>query len=324
MSWAAVAGGGLAAAGAVAGSAISSKAASKAANAAGETADAQVNLARETRDIVREDQRPYTEAGYSALDALMSLTGIQRPASVRNAAQFGMPDPETAGPYGGVSARPNDFEVQQAFQKYRGRRATKEEVNYYTNRRGRGDQLFADVIGNSVLYAQEQEARQAPAGEPGTATNPTPEQMLKADPGYQTRLKEGALTLEKGAAARGGLLSGGSGRALTRYAQDYASNEYQNVYNRISNIAGLGQVAVGNSSNAALNYGNQAAGAVDNAGYTRASSYVAKGNSWANALNQIGQLGGRVDWGALGRRPSNSGFDPAGYNSPTYNDVFGG
>src|SRR5712692_2716617 len=50
------------------------------------------------------------------------------------------------------------------------------------------------------------------------------------DPGFQFRLQQGEQALERSAAARGNLLSGGTAKALTQYGQDYASNEYGNVY----------------------------------------------------------------------------------------------
>jgi len=53
---------------------------------------------------------------------------------------------------------------------------------------------------------------------------------VEASPGYQTRLDTGRLTRERAASARGTLSSGGTLKALERYAQDYASNEYSNVY----------------------------------------------------------------------------------------------
>jgi hypothetical protein len=52
------------------------------------------------------------------------------------------------------------------------------------------------------------------------------------DPGYQARLALGQQGLERSAAARGTLLTGGTLKDLNQYAQDYASNEFQNVYNR--------------------------------------------------------------------------------------------
>ena len=52
------------------------------------------------------------------------------------------------------------------------------------------------------------------------------------DPGYAFRLQQGQQALQRGAAAGGGAFSGGTLAALTRYGQDYASNEYNNVYQR--------------------------------------------------------------------------------------------
>lgn len=51
-------------------------------------------------------------------------------------------------------------------------------------------------------------------------------------PGFQFRLKEGLSALERSAAAKGTLLTGGTLKDLNSWAQDYASNEYDKVYNR--------------------------------------------------------------------------------------------
>jgi hypothetical protein len=51
-------------------------------------------------------------------------------------------------------------------------------------------------------------------------------------PGYQFRLSQGVQALERGAVARGRQLSGAQGKALTRFGQDYASNEYDNFLRR--------------------------------------------------------------------------------------------
>ena len=51
------------------------------------------------------------------------------------------------------------------------------------------------------------------------------------DPGYAFRLAEGQKALQRSEAANG--ISGGAAiKAADRYSQDYASNEYSNVYNR--------------------------------------------------------------------------------------------
>lgn len=55
---------------------------------------------------------------------------------------------------------------------------------------------------------------------------------LYEDPGYKARLLEGEQSRNRLASAQGTVLSGGSAKALARYNQDYASNEFANMYGR--------------------------------------------------------------------------------------------
>jgi hypothetical protein len=61
----------------------------------------------------------------------------------------------------------------------------------------------------------------------------------QADPGYAFRLSEGQKALDRSAAARGGLISGGALKAATRFGQDLGSQEYSNAYNRYRDTQGL-------------------------------------------------------------------------------------
>jgi hypothetical protein len=116
------------------------------------------------------------------------------------------------------------------------------------------------------------------------------------DPGFQARMKMGTDAIQRSAASRGTLLTGGLLKGLDRYAQDYASNEYGNVYNRAlgqyqqaygifnnnqSNLFNrLGQLgSVG--ENAAAGVGNAQIGAGD----ARAQGSIAQGNIWGNTIN---------------------------------------
>jgi hypothetical protein len=121
---------------------------------------------------------------------------------------------------------------------------------------------------------------------------------FQKDPGYDFRMSEGQRALERGAAARGGLMSGGALKAITRYGQDYASNEFNNAYNRFNadrdqkynkyaGMAGVGQAATNQigqmGQNYASNYGNNVMGA--------ANAQGAAGMAAANANSQmIGNL----------------------------------
>src|SRR5688572_14429051 len=54
---------------------------------------------------------------------------------------------------------------------------------------------------------------------------------FQKDPGYDFRMQEGMKALERGANARGGLMGGAAGKAMARYGQDYASNEWDKARN---------------------------------------------------------------------------------------------
>lgn len=136
---------------------------------------------------------------------------------------------------------------------------------------------------------------------------------LTQDPGYAFRLSEGMKALERSAAARGGLLSGGTLKGIQRYGQDLASQEYQNAYNRaltqynaamqreatgynrLAALAGIGQTATGQQTAAltgmggaigqtAANLGNLYMGAGQAAGQARASGYLGTANTLTGAL----------------------------------------
>jgi hypothetical protein len=160
-----------------------------------------------------------------------------------------------------------------------------------------------------------------PWSEPFQAPTDVTEQ---SDPGFQFRLKQGQEALERSAAARGNLLTGGTAKDLTNYAQDYASNEYNNVYNRalnqyqqrynifqqnqanqfnrLASLTGLGQTSAGqlssagqNAANSAssilMNSGQQIGNALNDAAAARASGYMGSGNAWNGVLGGLGDLG---------------------------------
>ena len=129
---------------------------------------------------------------------------------------------------------------------------------------------------------------------------------FQADPGYAFRLSEGTKALERSAAARGGLLSGATGKALTRFSQDYGSQEYTNAFNRyqtnranllqpLQSLAGqgqstantignYGQTMVGDINQSLSNYGTNASNALIGGANARASGYVGQANALSSAL----------------------------------------
>ena len=119
--------------------------------------------------------------------------------------------------------------------------------------------------------------------------------QYKADPGYAFRLSEGQKALDRQAAARGGLISGGALKAATRYGQDMGSQEYMNAFNRyqteraallnpLQSLAGVGQTTASNLGSAGQSYGAGASEAYMGGANARASGYVGGANALTSGL----------------------------------------
>jgi hypothetical protein len=142
---------------------------------------------------------------------------------------------------------------------------------------------------------------------------------FNADPGYAFRLSEGQKALDRQAAARGGLISGGALKAAQRYGQDMGSQEYQNAYNRAltgynsgvasenqlynrqAGLAGIGQTSTNLTNQAGQNYstgvGNSLGAYGTNAGNNmmaganaRASGYVGGANALTGGLSNAANI----------------------------------
>lgn len=136
---------------------------------------------------------------------------------------------------------------------------------------------------------------------------------FKQDPGYEFRMAEGQKALERSASARGGLFSGAAGKALSRYGQDFASNEYGNAYNRfnadrdrrfgrLSSLAGIGQGATNQLISGAQNYANQGSQNIIGGGNAQAAGRIGQANAWSGAISGITKAG--MDAGAASQQNS--------------------
>ncbi len=142
-------------------------------------------------------------------------------------------------------------------------------------------------------------------------------QFSQDDPGYQFRLQEGQKALERSAAAKGAVRGGGVLRALSRYGQGMASQEYQNAFDRfqadraqrygmLSDLAKTGQVSAGQAIGAGNAYGagvsnNNMAGAEYSGNVGNRAAEVAGGMGMTGA-NQAGnfRVGGANMAGQIG------------------------
>ncbi len=161
----------------------------------------------------------------------------------------------------------------------------------------------------------------ATAQEGGGAAGPDYSAFFKS-PGYDFRFDEGLRAVDRSAAARGQLMSGGQMREVQRYGQGLASSEFGNYANRLSALAGIGQTA----TTAGGQFGAAAAGQVGTSAANIGQSIMAGGTAQAsgivganNALQQgfggavsaLQQWGGGPNWGAINQQAFNDVSNPA-------------
>lgn len=139
---------------------------------------------------------------------------------------------------------------------------------------------------------------------------------FQQDPGYAFRMQQGQQAIERSAAARGGLNSGATMKALDTYSQGLGSQEYQSAYdrfnndrtttyNRLASLAGTGQTATAQTDAAgaanAQNISNNTMGAANAqsaatmAGANAINSAVGTGmNTWLGyqMMNKYGNSAG--------------------------------
>lgn len=117
----------------------------------------------------------------------------------------------------------------------------------------------------------------------------------QTDPGYEFRLNEGQRAMERSFNAISGTKSGAYDKALIEHGQGFASNEFANVFSRLSTIAGYGPAASPQGApgdGGISNFGNQNIQAFDgisSAGAARGQGQVGSANAWASAINQGAQ-----------------------------------
>lgn len=198
-----------------------------------------------------------------------------------------------------------------------------------------GTQAGAMDRAAQLQYQQYQDtvARQKPFYDVGVNALPelvqaskyTPFTMdqFKADPGYAFRLSEGQKALERSAAARGGLLSGGTGKALQRFGQEMGSQEYTNAFNRyqaertarlapLQALTGMGQTTAQQVSNAGQTMASNVGEAIGSGAAARASGYVGAANALTGGLNTyLNYQQGQNTLAALQNRGQ---YTPGSYN----------
>lgn len=155
-------------------------------------------------------------------------------------------------------------------------------------------------------------------------------QQFQADPGYGFRMSEGMKALERSAAARGGLLSGGTGKALQRFGQEMGSQEYQNAFNRyqaerqarlnpLQSLAGVGQTAAQNLAGQAGQFGSNLAETMGAGAQARASGYMGAANAITGGLGQyMNYQQGQAQNSLLQQALNQRRYDPSNFTGVGY------
>jgi len=128
---------------------------------------------------------------------------------------------------------------------------------------------------------------------------------FETSPGYEFRKAEGEKAVERSAAAKGGLFSGATGKALTQFGQDYATNDYNNFLTRyyqslnpLQSLAGVGQTTASQASSEAATLGTNVGRTTTTAGNTIAQTQIAAGEAEASgAINKSNAITGNLNSG---------------------------
>jgi len=280
----------------------------------------------------RQDAKPYRDSGYEALNQLNYLMGLGSPTAMAQTQNNFDPAAYTNWRIEQMKANVmknfKDPAKQAAVIAKRTQRITaamQNPANAWADYQTRVKTAPNKTQGD---FWAKRDPSQTQGGESGSEFGFLQKRFNNAefekDPGYQFRMDEGNKAVESGAAARNGLLSGAAMKAMQKYSQGFASNEYgnaynrftgdqQNMYNRLAGISGTGQQQM-NQTNQQQMYGlNQAGGYMQNAADARASGIMG-----ANAARQSGysQLGNTLMDG-IAMYQANKKANPGTYGQGT-------
>lgn len=110
---------------------------------------------------------------------------------------------------------------------------------------------------------------------------------FEQSPGYNFRFNEGVRAIDRAAAARGMLGSGARLRALQRYGQGLAADEYGTYLNRLAALAGIGQTATSQSAAASAPFAQAGLQAGMNAGTAAGAGTVGAANAAMGGVNNL-------------------------------------
>jgi len=180
-------------------------------------------------------------------------------------------------------------------------------------------QAGTGALGEYQRLAGGLEAPTAEMGQIAGTMDPIVAQLRSGDmdayqqtPGYDFRMQEGLKAVQASAAAKGNLFSGATGKALTRYGQDYGTSEYDNYLNRLRGQLGDVGTQLGGRQTA-LNAQYQNMNAYNPLIQTGYNATASLGGLGANAAQgQAGYIAGEGDAYAGGMRAKDAQMKASG------------
>jgi hypothetical protein len=236
-----------------------------AARRAARSADYAAQLQLQQYEQARADQAPYRQIGMQALNQLGSLYGFQ-----------------PFNPNLDVTALPESERAQSPAS----------QAGSWAGGFLPGAPTAGGQAGAPTDLAKPPPLR--PSTGPAAGTDPYA--AFRASPDYQFRLQEGMNALLASQSARGSTMGGRAQRELLRYGQGMGSQEFGNYYNRLANLAGIGQTATSQLGSLGANAAAGAGQAYQTAGQLRGAGQIgafnALGQGIQNAFQAYGQNGG--------------------------------
>jgi len=249
-------------------------------------------------NTINQQQQPFIQGGYGALNKLLYGLGINPVSMGGTAAGGGGSQPSvgvgTATSGTGTAVNPTGNPIIDSLQ-------------------GRIDPISSQAIRPTSGMPTQAPGRTA-AGVPGSATgggdlsfgqltsNFTPQDFLNnLDPGYQFQLQTGGQAIRNQDTPGVGALSGPALKDLMSFNQSMAATGYQNAYNRfqttnqnifsrLSGIAGLGQNAAANVGTQGTVLGTGIAGAQAGAAASQAGGIVGATNALGGSAVPLAYL----------------------------------
>lgn len=277
----AIVGAGVLGAGAsVLGSSNAASASEKAAQTQADAANQAAQLQKEIFDVQNSEYAPWRTTGANALNQMNALMGLPQvdesgvnggtvpsvssataiaPMAYNLIGPNGVNYPLTAAQARQVGTLPSGYSIVPA-------------ASMQTTTPNSPNALFQPGNTSDVLNANRTAALNS----------------FYTDPGYQFSMDQGIQAIDRSAAARGILNSGATAKALDKFGQGLANQQYGTYYNRLAGLSGTGQTATNETANAAGTYGTNAGNELTNAGNARASGYIGAANAFNSGLSGVG------------------------------------